>query len=193
MKIPQGYSESEVIKLIQKTAKALAPKYTFGFYGIEDIEQEAFLMGIQALDSFKHDAGSKLQSYLFTYIGNRLKNFKRNNYFRHEHTCKTCGCKDPYCKTCLKRQWRMTQKMEIIEPIGIHSIENDNSLVKEHNFESINSEEIFAEIDAKLPLEMREDYLKMRDDIYVPKIRRVKVEAAIKEIIQKWIKVDADH
>jgi DNA-directed RNA polymerase specialized sigma24 family protein len=194
VQIPQGYSEQEVIKLIQKTAKALAPKYSFGFHGVDDIEQEAFMMGIEALKTFKHDAGSKLQSYLYTYIGNRLKNFKRNNYFRQEFTCKTCGCKDPFCKTCLKRSWRMARKAEIIEPIDIHSIENDDSLVKEHDFNTLHEEEITQEIDSKLPLSLREDYLKMRDGIYVPKIRRVKIEETIKEILQKWINIETeDH
>jgi hypothetical protein len=88
----------------------------------------------------------------------------------------------------------MARKAEIIEPIDIHSIENDDSLVKEHDFNTLHEEEITQEIDSKLPLSLREDYLKMRDGIYVPKIRRVKIEETIKEILQKWINIETeDH
>ena len=46
MKIPQGLTEDEVVGVITKIARRLAPKFTFASYDVEDIEQEAFLIGI---------------------------------------------------------------------------------------------------------------------------------------------------
>ena len=49
MQVPPNMSEQEVVGIIKKVARSLAPKYTFAFYGIDDIEQEAFVMGMEAV------------------------------------------------------------------------------------------------------------------------------------------------
>ena len=48
-KKPDGLSEQETVDVITRVAKKLAPKFVFASYEAEDIEQEAFLMGIEGL------------------------------------------------------------------------------------------------------------------------------------------------
>ena len=52
MKIPKGLTEDEVVGVITKIARRLAPKFTFASYDVEDIEQEAFLIGIAGLEKY---------------------------------------------------------------------------------------------------------------------------------------------
>ena len=48
----------------------------------EDIEQEAFIIGAKAIDDYD---GRSLENFLYVHLNNRLKNFKRDNYYRLEH------------------------------------------------------------------------------------------------------------
>ena len=82
MRIPSNMSEQEVVDTITKVSERLSNKYTFAFYTAEDIRQEAFILGMEALE--RYDEGKPLENFLFVHIGNRLKNFKRDNYFRHD-------------------------------------------------------------------------------------------------------------
>ena len=83
MKIPFNLTEKEVISIITKVCKKLAPKYVFASYEVEDIEQEAFMMGVEGLH--RYDTDKPLENFMYTHINNRLKNFKRDNYYRFDY------------------------------------------------------------------------------------------------------------
>jgi DNA-directed RNA polymerase specialized sigma24 family protein len=65
MKLPEGLDEDFVSATIMKIAKRLAPKYVFSGYDVEDIEQEAFLIGIAGLD--KYDTSRPLENFMYTH------------------------------------------------------------------------------------------------------------------------------
>ena len=50
MKIPSNTTEEEVVEVITRVARKLAHKFVFASYDVDDIEQEAFLMGIEGLN-----------------------------------------------------------------------------------------------------------------------------------------------
>ena len=70
MKIPNNMTEDQVVDIITKVAHRLAPKFTFAFYETEDIEQEAFMLGVEALG--RYDDTKPLENFLYTHISNRL-------------------------------------------------------------------------------------------------------------------------
>ena len=80
MKIPKNMTEEEVIETIQKVVRRVSYNFKFAFYDVEDIEQEAFIIGMEALD--RYDEKRPLENFLFVHIKNRLKNFNRDNYIR---------------------------------------------------------------------------------------------------------------
>ena len=108
MKIPDGVDESKVIDTIMKIAKRLAPKYVLTGYDIDDIEQEAFLIGVAGLE--KYDPSRPLENFMYTHINNRLKTFKRNNYYRMD-----------YGSSAQKLQDR---KRNLLEPMCLDNIYN---------------------------------------------------------------------
>ena len=69
MKIPSNMSEQEVIDVITRVSEKLSNKFTFAFYTSEDIEQEAFIMGMEGLD--RYDEGKPLENFMFVHIANR--------------------------------------------------------------------------------------------------------------------------
>ena len=83
MQVPDGVDEEDAYNTIMKVAKRLAPKYVFATYEVEDIEQEAFLIGIAGLA--KYDKSRPLENFMYIHINNRLKTFKRDNYYRQDH------------------------------------------------------------------------------------------------------------
>ena len=52
MEFPQGVDQQHAIEVIMKISKRLAPKFTFASYDVEDIQQEAFLIGIAGLEKY---------------------------------------------------------------------------------------------------------------------------------------------
>ena len=165
MKIPKNLSEQQVLDTINKIARKLAPKYVFASYDVDDIQQEAFLMGIEALD--RYDTSKPLENFLYTHINNRLKNFKRDNYYRFDHG---------------NAQKIQDRKRNLLEPIDIQSLYSiatqDNTVDQAHLDETLDL------IDSKLPAHLRSDYLKLRSNSSLPKSRKANVIEVIKRIIE---------
>ena len=83
MKIPKGMTEQEVIETITKVVDRQAAKFRFGYYEIEDMRQEAFIIAMDALD--RYDEKRPLENFLAVHVNNRLKNFKRDNFYRMDN------------------------------------------------------------------------------------------------------------
>ena len=75
-------TEEQVVSTISKISSRLASKYTFPNYEADDISQEAFIIGMEALD--RYDGVRPLENFLSIHIKNRLNNFKRDNYYRQD-------------------------------------------------------------------------------------------------------------
>jgi len=157
-------SEQEVVDTILKIAKKIAHKYTFASYEVEDIEQEAFLIGVSGLN--KYDQERPLENFMYVHINNRLKTFKRDNYYRLEH-----GAAEKIQKS----------KKDILEPLDIHELYH--IATGDTISEDVQISEILDKIDEKLPSSMRSDYLKLKNNASLPKNRKSKIIAFIQEIV----------
>ena len=164
MKVPSNMSEQEVTDTITKVARSLAPKFTFAFYDIEDFVQEAFMIGVEALD--RYNESKPLENFLYTHIANRLKNFKRDNYFRQDEG------------NAHKIQNRKKNLLNAANIENFGSIGNlDDSL------DEVYIAEIKKIIDQKLPSDLRGDYLRMCAGDTVPKNKKEEIAIKIKEIL----------
>lgn len=164
METPSGMSDEEVTSMILKVAQKLAPKYVFASYDIEDIEQEAFIIALDALTRYESD--KPLENFLYAHVNNRLKNFKRDNYYRQDHG---------------SAQQIQDRKKNLLEPIDIdclYSISTKDSTVTDAHIR-----EITELIDKKLPSNLRRDYLKLRNNAPLPKSRKAHVIKVIEDII----------
>ena len=151
--------KDEVVKQISTIVDRIAPKYSFNGYSVDDIKQEAFIICMDALD--RYDPSRPLENFLSVHLSNRLKNFVRDNYFTKN---------DDDSKKKL-----LTAKSIINEDI---SMEDKNYTA------NIDVGDIKELIDEKLPMSFRSDYLKIVNNVYVPKKRRLEVIEKLKEIIE---------
>ena len=164
MKIPSNLSEQEVISTITKVARKLAPKYVFASYEVEDIEQEAFLMGVEGLK--RYDTSKPLENFMYTHINNRLKNFKRDNYYRFDYG---------------NAQKIQDRKKSILEPVDISALYCVS--IDDETVDNAHLSEMLDLIDRTLPADLRGDYLKLRTNSPLPKGRKAIIIQAIEDII----------
>ena len=93
-------------------------------------------------------------------MSNRLKNFIRDNHFvkNNDH------------------------KKKVKQPF---SLSTENLINEKFDIEDyIANKEIFDIIDSHMPSNLREDYLKILNDVPVPKVRKEKIFEAIRGIVK---------
>ena len=166
MKIPKGMTEQEVIETITKVADRQAAKFRFGYYEVEDMLQEAFIIAMDALD--RYDEKRPLENFLAVHVNNRIKNFKRDNFYRMNNE-------------------KHESKKLIMDPIDIARVrdEKEKNMKTDDSFkDGLERDEIVNIIDKYLDIGMREDYLKMLNSVYVPKPRREQIQNAILNIMR---------
>ena len=165
MDFPEGVDQDHAVEVITKVAKRLAPKFVFAGYEVEDIEQEAFLIGVAGLA--KYDPSRPLENFMYTHINNRLKTFKRDNFYRMD-----------YGSSAQKIQDR---KKNLLEPVSIdvlYGVCDSDEILGEAYIR-----EMLELIDKKLPSNLRRDYLKLQSNSPLPKGRKAKIIEVVELII----------
>jgi DNA-directed RNA polymerase specialized sigma24 family protein len=160
MKIPTNMTEQQVIDQINIVVNRISARYTFHGYTVDDIKQEAFMICMDALDRYDHNR--PLENFLSVHLSNRLKNFVRDNFYTKGED----------------------EKKRVLKP---SSLSNEEFIpVQSHeNVEYLDAKSLSLKVDALLPAEYRSDYLKMINDVYVPKKRREEIVEVIKELINE--------
>ena len=164
MKTPKGMTEQQVIDQIDIVCNRIAPRYTFYGYTVDDIKQESFIICMEALN--RYDGIRPLENFLSVNLSNRLKNFVRDNHFLGNEN---------------------TDRQKVYQPA---QLDYEDYIVDEENkfsitYDHIQKEEIVDAINKYLPANMRMDYLKMINDVYITKQRREEITAMIVDILQE--------
>ena len=153
----------------------IAHKYRFGYYDIDDIKQEAFIIAMEAMD--RYDEGRPLGNFLAVHISNRLKNFKRDNFFRPD-----------YVPPSGKITNDNNTKRFLMEPLDIDNIrdEHERNMRGEENIvDELAQKELMNIVDTYLDMGLRSDYLRILHGVYVPKPRREQIYEAIMQILRE--------
>jgi RNA polymerase sigma factor (sigma-70 family) len=158
MKIPPNMSLQQVMSSISTVVDRISPKYTFNGYEVDDIKQEAFIICVDALERYDHNR--PLENFLSVHLSNRLKNFVRDNFYNKNED----------------------DKKKILSPkqLSYEDYVPDN---ENNGDDFIDASDIKKIIDSALPSNYRSDYLKIINDVYVPKKRREEIIAIIQNIL----------
>jgi|TARA_B100001094_G_scaffold299080_1_gene323479 DNA-directed RNA polymerase specialized sigma24 family protein len=164
MKTPKGMTEQQVVDQIDIVCNRIAPRYTFYGYTVDDIKQESFIICMEALN--RYDGIRPLENFLSVNLSNRLKNFVRDNHFLGNEN---------------------TDRQKVYQPA---QLDYEDYIVDQENkfsitYDHIQKEEIVDAINKYLPANMRMDYLKMINDVYITKQRREEITAMIVDILQE--------
>lgn len=164
MKIPKGMTEQQVIDQIKIVCDRISPRYTFYGYTVDDIKQEAFIICMEALN--RYDEARPLENFLSVNLSNRLKNFVRDNHFVGDEN--------------LERQ-RVYQPAQLDYEDSI--IDEDEKFSS--SYETIEYNDMAQILDKNLPANVRMDYLKMINDVYITKQRRQEIIDIINDILEE--------
>ena len=158
-------TEQQVIDQIEKVCNRIAPRYTFYGYTADDIKQESFIICMEALH--RYEEGRPLENFLSVNLSNRLKNFVRDNHF-------FAGDSE--------------DRIKLVQPA---QLDHENNIVDEDSPNSMNYEDLdlkdMAElINEHIPADIRMDYLKMINDVYVTRQKREDIISIILEILEEY-------
>lgn len=204
-KVSLQEAEEEIVRVIQNVARTIAPQFRFGYHSVEDMEQEGIMEALKVLETDKYDVSRPLGNFLYVHVHNRLSNFRRKHYMRHEPPCGCCDTCNPPAHPCQKfLDWkaRNATKQNLMRPVDISNIAHQYKVsgigedgVREccvvgvHDDFNIIDKAIGAELrlilDKELPVDLRRDYLQMLDGKTVPKVRREKVRQGVLNILRE--------
>jgi len=151
--------------IIWNLANIIAPKYVFANYTREDLIQEAYIMGLDALT--RYDGIRPIKNFLANHISNRLKTFKRDRYYR------------PNAGTAEGLQ--MVKK-------AIMSPGNMDKVTKVYEFDYadlVGLAEHKEILNRSIPCSYRRDYLRMLNGVRISPIRKKEIYLIIKRIFKE--------
>jgi len=132
----------------------------------EDIEQEAFIIGMDALE--RYDGVRPLENFLSVHIKNRLKNFKRDNYYRQD-------------KGTAEKIQEGKKKL-----LDAGSIENFSFMLIKQFSDSVAYKELINYIDENLPANFRGDYLRFQNDQNLTKTKKTNLLKCLRTILEQF-------
>ena len=190
-------TEEQVLQTIDNIANRLASKFKFGYHEIEDMKQQARLFAWEGLKNY--DGVRPLENFLWTHVRNRLYNFKRNNFGRPDKPCDSCpfydrnffnsqgyGCKayDNHEECDLYLGWmnRNTAKRNIMNTSKLDlDIQDRNSVANK-----LDRDDIFNLVDTSLPVQYREDWIRLIHGLKLPKARKETIVKVVLEILKEY-------
>ena len=164
-------SREEALKIIYQCAYELSSSNWIHGYEKEDIENEAIIIGLEALKQNKYNQSIPFKKYIGNHMRHRLRSLRRSKYVR-------CSCDCGNCKNCRNN----SEKQKIAHPENIDEYYDDDSLCYSEKEEVI-APEIISKIDRAIPAEYREDYLKILAGVSIGYHRRTKIKEIVSEII----------
>lgn len=153
----------------------MVSKYTFGYYDVDDMRQEAFIIGWLVLPKFNGSA--PLENFLSVHIRRRLLNFHRDHYY-------SSAIKEDESQ----RYKNNIIRKNLIDTISIDNVQDENEDNMFYYVEFVNDiecKEVLKLIDINLDINLRTDYLRMRDGITIAKAKKDKIYEAIHIILEE--------
>jgi DNA-directed RNA polymerase specialized sigma24 family protein len=193
--IPPGYTEQSVLATIDKVVGILASKFVFGSFALDDLKQEGRLYAVEALTKGRYNPARPLENFLYTHIRNRFCNLKRQHLRRTDTPCRACynnlpcGPDGQVCDAF--RKWNNRQKMKVnlakaLDISNISDTHEPTTRSADTTVDAAEVNELAALIDENLSVEIRADYLRMREGETVSKGRRQRVQQAVAEILVEY-------
>lgn len=204
MKLPEGITEKQFIETLDNVVHRVAHKFLFPGQTKEDLMQQGRVFAIQAMNKGKFDESKgNLESFLYTHVHNRLHNFKRDNYERTDLPCLKCPFKayDPYkinsCSGCTKyndlytcglfKEWRdrNDKKKYLCGSVASESfIQSSQEPSHTPNMEDIlYAKGVIKMVDENVSLELRRDWIRMKNGNSISNGAKSKLIAEIRKII----------
>jgi len=147
--------------IIWELANNIAPKYAFANFTAEDLVQEAYIMGMDALT--RYDGIRPFKNFIANHISNRMKTFKRDHFYR------------PNAGTAEHLQ---VVKRALMSPGNMDKV----SKMYEVDYAAlIDGMDRKKELDKLIPVIHRKDYLRMLAGVRISQTRKKEIVHIVRE------------
>lgn len=196
--LPENITEQEFLDVVDDVVNKISQRFVFGYHDVEDIKQQGRLYALEGIGGY--DGRKPLGNFLWTHVKNRLCNDKRDKYERPQIPCTQCMNYDDDAFICSNYEdiyecpayagWykRNSTKKNLMIPLEYDQVDGENepgmSVVNCPHINAVN-QEIINLVDQNIPLDLRSDYLKMRAGVSITKVKKTRVQEAVKEILRK--------
>lgn len=194
-----GYTNEEVVKIIDRIVKRLAGRFKFGYHQIQDMEQQARLIAWTGIDNY--DGIRPLENYLWVHVRNRLFNFKRDNFCRPGSPCTDCFLHNSSSQKCNKyedkqecvlyarQQHKNTTKLNLTYPIELSCVDDyneDNMYSCQSTEKTVLNNELRTILNRYIPVEWRHSYLRLLYNCTISSQHKYQLYKLVREIINKY-------
>lgn len=160
----------EKTQIIMKIAAEMAGRHTFPNYDRDDIEQEAFIIGLEALS--RYDEARPLENFLRVHMRNRLSNLRRDKYYRPDEG---------------RAEEIQKGKKKLLDAGSFDGIEDYLSCMDRN---AVEDAEVLDFIDERLPKAMRANYLRFTQGGRLTKSNKIKLLTVLREILEEYSRED---
>ena len=157
---------------VEKIVKLLSRRFRFGYHEVEDMCQTARAMAYDGLS--RYDGKRNLEGFLYTHVRNRLTNYKRDTCQRTDCPCRACErgeyvrCPAGGRRSCeAYEKWAGTngRKRQLVS--GSSASRADRFDHRPGVDRLVADRELMEYVDARLTVDERRIYLKVRDGLRV--------------------------
>lgn len=178
-----------LVESIEHVARVLARPFRFGYFDRDDIMQEVRKFCWEALQSY--DGERCLKNFFYAHSRNRLLNLHRDKRMRNDPPCSSCHDGKPcqpdghMCAKYAKWFQLNSTKASLVQPgtwtDGVAARHLDKSTTSP--LDTLCAEEVMGKLDEHIPLELRADFLKIKEGVFVPPARYEAVVNACREAL----------
>ena len=156
------------MQTIQTVIDRTANKYTFGYYELDDIKQESFIICLEAIQNY--DNSRPLENFLARHLSNRLKTLRRDKYSRKDIVSE-------------KHEKLNEVKKSLMDLKGsLFDIAQEDDLI-----DILSTEEALDKVFESLSPSMRNDFIRIANGVSVQTVKKRKVFDKVKEILgEDW-------
>lgn len=205
METPEGLTEEQVLKSMDRVVNYLAPSFKFGYYDIDDMKQEGRIFCLEVLPKFdfnksiQKDRESALTTYFKVTVRRLFINMRRDKFQRIEPPnckCELCKSDDAERLNCKKySSWiqRNLSKRSLVEPFDVDNVYTSEVSSTKQMEESVMSSEVLCVLDKHMPARSRGDYRRFIEGVRLTKDKRERVIIQIKAVLSKHYSEEAEE
>ena len=160
---------TEQLDTILKVIDRIAPKYVFGYYELDDIKQESYIICLEALANY--DESRPLENFLSRHLSNRLKTLIRDKYSRS----------NIISPKHQKLNQNKKNLMDLKTGDGAYKASEDDIL------DRMSTDEAIDILMNELPPSMRNNFYRLANGVSIQSAKRAALFKKIKEILgEDW-------
>lgn len=160
---------TEQLQTIIKVIDRIAPKYTFGYYDVDDIKQESYIICLEALS--KYDQNRPFENFISKHLSNRLKTLIRDKYSRS-------NIDSP------KHEKLNQNKKNLMD---LKSSEGQLKIFEDNIIDRMSNDEAIEILMRELPPSMRNNFYRLANGVSIQSAKKQALFDKIKEILgEDW-------